>query len=108
LLQKGGMFLGGMLSQLLNISIIETVNIESYQGKENKKLKVLKEARFDLPSPLIIDEIIDSGKTIEFLVSQYKAPTAVLFYKPGTAVIKPDYYLHETDKWVKFPWEVTL
>jgi hypoxanthine phosphoribosyltransferase len=103
---KGGMFLGGMLSQYLNIPLIETVSVESYKDRENQGLKVLKEAIHNLPNPLIVDEITDSGQTLKYLREHYKARTAVLFYKPTTSVHKPDFYLHETAKWVKFPWEL--
>ncbi|HUQ84803.1 MAG TPA: phosphoribosyltransferase family protein [Candidatus Limnocylindrales bacterium] len=103
---KGGLILGGMLSEYLDIPIIETVSVSSYSGQEKQELIVHKKALFDLPNPLIIDDIVDSGETLSYLKNEYKAKSAVIFYKPKSAIIKPDFYLHETDKWVKFPWEV--
>ncbi len=105
---RGGLFLGGMLSEYLDIPIIETVSVESYVEREKQLMKILKLANSDLPDPLIVDDIVDTGETIKHLTEKYQAKTAVLFYKPKTAVLKPDFYLHETDKWVKFPWEVKL
>ena len=103
---KGGMFLGGMLSQYLAIPLIDTVCVESYKEQENHGIKVFKQASFDLPNALIVDEITDSGKTLQYLKEKYQARTAVLFHKPQTSVITPDYFLYETDEWVHFPWEV--
>lgn len=105
---RGGMFLGGMLSEYLDIPIIETVSVESYADREKQLLKILKLADYNLPNPLIVDDIVDTGETLQHLTEKYKAQTAVLFYKPKIATIKPDFYLHETDKWVKFPWEISL
>ncbi|HVF69771.1 MAG TPA: phosphoribosyltransferase family protein [Xanthomonadales bacterium] len=105
---RGGMFLGGLLSEYLDIPIIETISIESYAEREKQLLKVLKLANSELPSPLIVDDIVDTGETMKYVTDKYKVKSAVLFYKPQTAIIKPDYYLHQTDKWVKFPWEVKL
>ncbi|MCE5249741.1 phosphoribosyltransferase domain-containing protein [bacterium] len=64
-----------------------------------------------LPSDrlLVVDDIIDNGKTISVLdhmlrIRKIAHFTAVLFYKPH-AVFKPDLYLETTDKWIVFPWE---
>lgn len=103
---RGGLFLGGMLSEYLDIPLIDTVCVNSYNEQEKQVLKIIKEARYDLPDALIVDEIIDTGETLKHLNERYNAKTAALFYKPKSAIIKPDYYLHETENWVKFPWEV--
>lgn len=105
---KGGMVLGGLLSEYLDIPIVETVSIRSYKDNEKQQLEILKSAKSDLPDPLIVDDIVDSGDTLSYIANKYNARTAVLFYKPAVAIIKPDFYLHETDKWIKFPWEVEL
>lgn len=54
---------------------------------------------------LIMDDIVDSGKTIKPYVKQGFA-TASLFLKDGASV-KPDVWLEEVprDCWVLFPWE---
>ena len=64
---------------------------------------------------LIVDDVFDTGRTIEVVVrtlqekARRNAPheirVAVPFYKPSrnrTSRV-PDYYLHETDEWIKFP-----
>jgi len=50
---------------------------------------------------LVVDDIADSGKTLEGYDS---FDTATLFYK-ATSSKKPTYFVDETDKWVVFPWE---
>jgi len=62
---------------------------------------------------LIVDDIVDSGSTMQKIVEELKIRCgdnmphdiriATLYYKPQKASIKPDYYLYETDKWILFP-----
>ena len=56
------------------------------------------------PNTLVVDDICDSGVTLE------KAPgvwTAVLHYKPHTSSFQPSMWanIHEGDEWVIYPWE---
>lgn len=64
---------------------------------------------------LIVDDVFDTGRTIEAVIDDLHRKTrlnapqdirvAVPWYKPGrnkTGRV-PDYYLHETESWIKFP-----
>ena len=64
---------------------------------------------------LIVDDVYDTGRSIEAIIDTLAIKTrrnlpadirvAVPYYKPSrnkTARV-PDYYLHETDQWLKFP-----
>ncbi len=60
---------------------------------------------------LLLDDIVDSGQTIKEVLSLLKQcypdiefKIASLFYKP-TAVIQPDFYVHEAKEWIEFFWE---
>ena len=68
-------------------------------------------------SLLIVDDVHDTGVSIEKIVSDLKAACkkntpeiriATPYFKPSknTTDRKPDYYLHETDKWLVFPHEL--
>ena len=56
------------------------------------------------PNTLVIDDIADSGVTLEKAPGVY---TAVLHYKPHTSCFKPNLWadLHESDEWLIYPWE---
>ena len=59
-----------------------------------------------LPNTLVVDDICDSGVTLE------KAPgvwTAVLHYKPHTSCFQPNIWseIHEGDEWIIYPWEMS-
>lgn len=60
---------------------------------------------------LIVDDIADTGKTlqnlmypIQYIKSNLRIKTATIYYKPHS-MIKPDFYLKETKDWIVFPWE---
>lgn len=62
---------------------------------------------------LIVDDIFDSGKTLEKVVDVLRPRVddlriATLYYKPSASKVSlvPDYYLHKTDRWIVFPHEL--
>ena len=66
---------------------------------------------------LIVDDVHDTGNSINQIINDIKAACkkntpvikiATPFYKPANnnTTNKPDYYLHETDKWLVFPHEL--
>lgn len=68
---------------------------------------------------LIVDDVYDTGLSIEAVLDALKDKArrnkprdiriAVVYYKPGNNKTDraPDYYIHETDKWLIFPHELT-
>lgn len=64
---------------------------------------------------LIVDDVFDTGRSIDAVIEKLKSllrrnvpndiRVAVPYYKPGRNKTSrvPDYYLHETDAWIKFP-----
>lgn len=63
---------------------------------------------------LVIEEVCDTGHTLDFLTYYLKKAgaglvrTAVLHYKPGKSETgyKPDWACETTEQWVIYPWEV--
>lgn len=66
---------------------------------------------------LIIDDVFDSGHSIEAIIAEIRrlsrrnAPrmkVATVYFKPGKRKVDltPDFYLHETEKWLVFPHEL--
>jgi xanthine phosphoribosyltransferase len=63
---------------------------------------------------LLIDDIVDSGETMEEIlrILREKFPTvefklATIFYKK-TAVLQPDYAVKEANSWIEFFWEIDV
>lgn len=78
---------------------------------------VIEEAEAD-DSLLIVDDVFDSGRSIEALLAELSAKMrlnmprqiriATPWYKPGNnrTTRVPEYYLHQTDAWLVFPHEL--
>jgi uncharacterized protein len=62
---------------------------------------------------LVIDDVFDTGNTIKkvwTILHEHKSDirVATVYFKPtkNQTQLKPDYYLHETDRWIVFPHEL--
>ena len=113
---RGGLSFAHLLSQGLDLRTVFTVNVASYDETVQRD-SVLIEALPDLSlckRILIVEDIIDSGKSMVALTQLIEEtyPTldyevAALFYKQ-TALYKPNYYANIADSWIDFYWEVDL
>ena len=95
-----------------------------YSGIDNKKEKVqvygLNYVIRKLESHdrlLIVDDVHDTGHSIEQVINDIKTAckkntpeikVATPYFKPEKNLTnnKPDFYIHETDKWLVFPHEL--
>jgi xanthine phosphoribosyltransferase len=116
---RGGLTLSHLMASALNIRDLFVVNSLFYD--ENKQLEAPN--IFNIPDlsklskakkVLIIDDIIDSGTTINEILKilqerfpQIEFKVATIFYKK-TAIIKPDFFVRYTDIWVDFFWDVDI
>lgn len=67
---------------------------------------------------LIVDDVWDSGRSIKAVIDKLRekgrrnAPAdirvATVYFKPGMSKVegRPDYFIHETEKWLVFPHEL--
>ncbi|MDD2781561.1 phosphoribosyltransferase family protein [Sulfuricurvum sp.] len=110
---RGGMTLAHALSMSLNIRNLQSIRVESYDG-DTQRENVTILGMCDLSNSkrvLIVDDIVDSGQTLATLIpiltaeySHCDFKIATLFMKP-TALVQPDFFLHEATDWIDFFWE---
>ena len=126
---RGGAPMGIAMQELLNYRGIHSDHIairtSSYQNidKQAREVqvyslnylvkKISAEDRL-----LIVDDVFDTGRSIEAIINRLKNLTrrnmpadvrvAVPYYKPGRNRTSraPDYYVHETEQWIKFPHSI--
>lgn len=101
------------LADLLGIKSIETINIASYDERESWDIKDETKIKKDFSgfNCLIIDDLVGSGKTMNYILHAYKftpenTKIAVIFTK-AQATLKPDYFVEEipANQRVSFPYE---
>ncbi|MGC8975856.1 MAG: phosphoribosyltransferase [Thermoprotei archaeon] len=111
---RGGYIVARILSDLLGTDNIGVVEVKFYKGIEERAERpiITQPLTADVrgKNVLIVDDVVDSGRTLEIVTEQVRlrgarsVRTAVLFYKPRS-IIKPDFFAQETNDWVVFPWE---
>lgn len=123
---RGGAPMGIAVQELLTYRGVETDHIairtSSYQEIDQQasqvrvyNLSYLIKKMSAEDRLLIVDDVYDTGKSIEAIINALQKATrlnmpreikvAVPYYKPSRNQTEriPDFYLHETDQWLKFP-----
>ncbi|HEX5330678.1 phosphoribosyltransferase domain-containing protein [Sulfuricurvum sp.] len=110
---RGGVTLAHALSMSLEVRNLQSIRVESYDG-DSRRESVSVLGKCDLTQSkrvLVVDDIVDSGHTLAALMpilsSEYPNcdfKIATLFTKP-TALLQPDFCLHEAHEWIEFFWE---
>jgi xanthine phosphoribosyltransferase len=116
---RGGMAPAMIIARELDIRTVDTISVKSYHsggGKadQRREAQVLKSPDAALVGEgegiLIIDDLVDSGKTLELVRNLYpKAHVATVYAKPmGKPMV--DSYITEVsqDTWIFFPWDMAL
>ncbi|MDK3072481.1 xanthine phosphoribosyltransferase [Sedimentitalea sp. JM2-8] len=111
---RGGMAPAMIVSRELDIRTVDTISIKSYDHQAQSEAKVLKSPDTALMGDgtgiLIVDDLVDSGKTLEVVRAMFpKAHFATVYAKPkGRPQV--DTFITEVsqDTWIFFPWDMAL
>ncbi|WP_020590896.1 xanthine phosphoribosyltransferase [Kiloniella laminariae] len=108
---RGGLVPAAIIARELDIRLIDTVCIVSY-SEDNKRgdLQVLKAPPTESEGWLIIDDLVDTGKTARAVRELMPhAHFATIYAKPeGRPIV--DSFITEVsqDTWIYFPWDLGL
>ena len=128
-LWRGGAPVGIAVQELLESRGVHcdhiAVRTSSYTGIDQQQKTVRVHAMDHLVSHvgpydrlLIIDDVFDSGRSLEAVIDELarrcgeRTPRdiriATVYYKPARnrSRLKPDFFVHETDRWLVFPHEL--
>jgi len=108
-ISRGGLIPATMLSYMLKVKKLSSVQVIHYDDNENElQLKITEKLSIDSANILVVDDIVDSGKTLKLVKEKLKSKnvkTAVIYYKIWST-ITPDFYARKTTNWIIFPWEI--
>jgi xanthine phosphoribosyltransferase len=104
---RGGLVPAAIIARELDIHYVDTVCISSYTIREQGNLSVLKDLKGDGKGWLIIDDLVDTGKTAKVVRQMLpEAHFATVYAKPdGRPLV--DTFVTEVsqDTWILFPWD---
>ena len=115
---RGGLVLASSLAYGLDCKNLFSINVEFYTGEGTTLSEpvllppFLDSGDLDDARVLVVDDVADTGKTLE-LVMQFchghvaQARSAVLYAKP-TSVLEADHAWQRTDRWIDFPWSTDV
>ncbi|CEL92432.1 unnamed protein product [Vitrella brassicaformis CCMP3155] len=105
---RGGLLPAGVLSQQLDVKLVDTVCMSSYStDKKQHRLRCLKGVFHDGLGWLVVDDLADTGETIRALRKMLPKATFVTVYAKPLGKPWVDMYVKslEQSMWVSFPWE---
>jgi xanthine phosphoribosyltransferase len=105
---RGGMVPAAIIARELDIRLVDTVCVSSYDWQDHKgEVEVLKSLDMDGDGWLLIDDLVDTGKTARTVRDMLpKAHFATVYAKPqGRPLV--DTFITEVsqDTWILFPWD---
>jgi xanthine phosphoribosyltransferase len=112
---RGGLVPAAIVARELDVRLIETICISSYNHVRQGELKVLKGVAPELlqkggEGVLIVDDLVDTGKTARVVRELLpNAHFATVYAKPmGRPLV--DTFITEVsqDTWIHFPWDTGL
>ena len=105
---RGGLVPAAIVARELDIHLVDTVCVSSYEWREQKgEIEILKSIQDDGQGWLIIDDLVDTGRTAQSVRDMLPhAHFATVYAKPAGRPLV-DTFITEVsqDTWILFPWD---
>ncbi|WP_345197422.1 xanthine phosphoribosyltransferase [Kistimonas scapharcae] len=109
---RGGMIPAAIIARELDIRLIDTFCIASYDKQQQGELIVLKDpvVTSEGDGYLIIDDLVDTGNTLAVVRKALpKAHVGTLYVKPaGQPLVDTFVQAFSQETWIRFPWDLAL
>lgn len=107
---RGGLVPSAIVARELDVRLIDTICVSSYDHKDLGRTDVLKRVAGDGEGLLIVDDLVDTGRTARTVREMLpKAHFATVYAKPAGRPLV-DTFITEVsqDTWIYFPWDTEL
>jgi xanthine phosphoribosyltransferase len=111
---RGGLVPAMIVARELDIRVVDTISVKSYSHQQQSEARVIKAPQADVMGDgtgiLIVDDLVDTGKTLEIVRALYpKAHFATVYAKPlGRPMVETFITEVSQDTWIFFPWDMAL
>lgn len=112
---RGGWVPARLLSDFLDNPNITSIKVEFYLdiGKTKNEPTITQDIQVSVNGKrvLLVDDVADTGKSLMLVKNHLKnmgaseIRIACIYFKPWS-IVKPDYYVRETEAWIIFPHEI--
>ncbi|MDR3078891.1 MAG: xanthine phosphoribosyltransferase [Rickettsiales bacterium] len=105
---RGGLIPAGIIASILDIRVIDTICMQSYDDSRSRRdLVVKKLSSFggDGSDLLLLDDIVDSGATVAKVKEFYPRCSVAALYVKALGKPLADFFVEEINKWIVLPWE---
>lgn len=111
---RGGMAPAMIVARELDVRVVDTISVKSYDHQAQSDAHILKspdaEMMGDGTGVLIVDDLVDSGRTLELVRSLYRNAHFATVYAKPQGRNQVDTYITEVsqDTWIFFPWDMAM
>jgi hypoxanthine phosphoribosyltransferase len=115
---RGGLVLATSLAYGLDCKNLFSINVEFYTGVGTTLAApvmlppYLDSSELDDARVLVVDDVADSGKTLELVMDFCRGHVAearsAVLYQKSASVLDADVVWQRTDRWIDFPWSTNL
>ncbi|MEI8393464.1 MAG: xanthine phosphoribosyltransferase [Rhodospirillaceae bacterium] len=105
---RGGLVPAAIIARELDIRLVDTICLASYDHQTRGEVHVLKTLPGDGAGRVIIDDLVDTGRTAEVVRRLLPAAHfATIYAKPAGRPLV-DTFITEVsqDTWIHFPWDI--
>ena len=107
---RGGLVPAAVVARELEVRLIDTLCIASYDDRQQGEMTVLKRVDGNGEGWLIIDDLVDTGKTAKAVREMLpRAHFATIYAKPAGRPLV-DTFITEVsqDTWIYLPWDTGI
>ncbi len=110
---RGGLVPAAVIARELDIRLIETACVASYDHQNQGKAELLKPMPANVGDGtgwLVIDDLADTGRTLELMRQLLpQAHYATVYAKPQGRPLTDTFVIEVSqDTWIHFPWDIEL
>ncbi len=105
---RGGLVPAAIVARELDIRLVDTVCVFSYNWQDQRgEIEILKAIDHDGAGWLIIDDLVDTGRTAESVRQMLpRAHFATVYAKPAGRPLVDTFVTEVSqDTWILFPWD---
>jgi xanthine phosphoribosyltransferase len=105
---RGGLVPAAIVARELDIRLVDTVCIASYEDRAQGGMRIIKRIAGDGAGFLIVDDLVDTGDTARAVREMLpKAHFATVYAKPAGRPLVDTYVTEVSqDTWILFPWDI--